>query len=161
MALLKQKGVEITVVCTGSTEDFRNPTYFPTLIEQAKNLGVDQQFKVLGFISREDQIQLIRRSLAIIQPSLFEGWSTVVEDARSLGKTIFLSDFPVHLEQNPPYAFYFEQQNTEQLAELLYQHLASLQPGPNNRKEKQAYEENQLMMTEFGGKILEMAKKQP
>ena len=52
-----------------------------------------------GFISREDQLGLIQNSLAVIQPSKFEGWSTVVEDAKALNKYLLLSSIPVHREQ--------------------------------------------------------------
>lgn len=155
---LKQKGIIIHVVCTGATEDFRNPDYYPGLIKKAKELGVSKQFIVLGFISRKDQIQLIRRSLAIIQPSLFEGWSTVVEDGRSLGKPIFLSNFPVHVEQNPPYTWYFKQQDADELTTLIEKHLNELKPGPDSQKEKTAFKENSLMMAEFGRRIIEMAR---
>lgn len=158
LAILKQKGITIPAVCTGSSEDFRNPDYFPGLIEKAKSLGVDDLFKVLGFISRNDQIQLIRRSMAIIQPSLFEGWSTVVEDGRSLGKTIFLSDFPVHIEQNPPHGFFFRQQDAKHLADLIEVNLSTLQPGPDSIRETKAYTENQKLMVEFGRQIVEMAQ---
>ena len=44
----------------------------------------------------------MRQSVAVLQPSLFEGWSTTVEEAKSIGKTILLSDIPVHREQAPP-----------------------------------------------------------
>jgi glycosyltransferase involved in cell wall biosynthesis len=159
MALLNSKNITITVVCTGATDDFRNQNYFPSLLEKAKILGVDQQFKVLGFISRQDQMQLIRRSLAIIQPSLFEGWSTVVEDGRALGKTIFLSDFPVHIEQQPPYAHYFKMKNPKELADLIANQIGTLKPGPDELKEQQAYQENQKLMIAFGKKLLEMADK--
>lgn len=155
---LKQKDIIIHVVCTGATEDFRNPDYYPSLLQKAKELGVSEQFIVLGFISRKDQIQLIRRSVAIIQPSLFEGWSTVVEDGRSLGKPIFLSDFPVHIEQNPPYTWYFKQQDADGLAKLIETHLKELKPGPDVQKERAAFEENQLMMGEFGRRIIKMAQ---
>lgn len=155
---LKQDGVEITVVCTGATEDFRNPDYYPGLQQQALELGVEKQFVVLGFISRKDQIQLIRRSLAIIQPSLFEGWSTVVEDGRSLGKSIFLSDFPVHVEQNPPHSYFFKQQHASELASRIKQHLPTLKPGPDAEMESMAYEENQRMMADFGRRFIAMAK---
>lgn len=158
LSILKQKGIHICVVCTGATEDFRNPNYYPSLITKAKELNVEDEFKVLGFISRQDQIQLIRRSMAIIQPSLFEGWSTVVEDGRSLGKTIFLSDFPVHIEQNPPYTYYFEQKNAEQLASLITKYLNELSPGPNKQKEEKAFVENQELMKNFGRKLIEMAR---
>jgi glycosyltransferase involved in cell wall biosynthesis len=161
ITLLKDKGVNVTVVCTGATEDFRSPDYFPSLLKKMKENGVENHFKVLGFISRKDQVQLIRRSMAIIQPSIFEGWSTVVEDGRSLGKTIFLSDFPVHIEQNPPYTQYFEMRNSEQLAELLLSSLNELTPGPDLIKESKAYIENQEMMREFGRKIVQMAQLDP
>jgi glycosyltransferase involved in cell wall biosynthesis len=155
---LNKKGQRITIACTGSTEDFRNPEYFPSLMKQAAELEVSDQFKVLGFISRKDQIQLIRRSLAIIQPSLFEGWSTVVEDGRSLGKTIFLSDFPVHKEQHPPHTYYFKCKDSQQLADLITTHDHELTPGPDAQKEEEAYLKNQEMMAAFGKKFIEMAK---
>ncbi len=158
IALLKQQGINITVVCTGATDDFRNPEYYPSLMAKAKQLSVKDQFIILGFISRHDQIQLIRGALAIIQPSLFEGWSTVVEDGRALGKHIFLSDFPVHLEQNPPYSFYFKQKNPHQLAKLIATNLDALSPGPNFQKEKQAFKQNQELMIEFGRRIIEMGR---
>ena len=55
----------------------------------------------------------MRKAMAVIQPSLFEGWSTVVEDARALGKPMILSDFPVQIEQDPPSSDYFERNNPE------------------------------------------------
>ncbi len=154
---LKQKGILIHVVCTGATEDFRNPDYYPSLLKRIEDLGVMGQVHILGFISRKDQIQLIRRSLAIIQPSTFEGWSTVVEDGRSLGKHIFLSDFPVHLEQNPPYTWYFKQQDAQQLSTLIEEHMKDLTPGPDREKETLAYKKNEEEMIDFGRRIVKMA----
>lgn len=157
MSFLKQKGIEITVVCTGATEDFRNPDYYPSLIKLAEDLGVSENLKVLGFISRHDQIQLIRRSMAIIQPSQFEGWSTVVEDGRSLGKHIFLSNFDVHLEQNPPNTWFFEMGNPEDLATKIENNLSQLNAGPNQKKEEKAFLENQYLMKEYGLNFIKMA----
>jgi glycosyltransferase involved in cell wall biosynthesis len=156
---LKRKGIIVHAVCTGATEDFRNPDYYPSLLARAEELDVKDQFIVLGFISRKDQIQLIRKSLAIIQPSLFEGWSTVVEDGRSLGKTIFLSDFPVHLEQNPPHTYYFKQRDSSQLAELIEQHLPALKSGPEVGKEQEAFLINTQMMQEFARNVIKLAHK--
>ncbi|MFN5025428.1 MAG: glycosyltransferase [Bacteroidota bacterium] len=156
--LLKQRGITAYAVCTGATEDFRNPNYYPSLLKRADEKQVSEQFIVLGFISRQDQIQLIRKSMAIIQPSLFEGWSTVVEDGRSLGKTIFLSDFPVHVEQNPPYTYYFKQQNADELTDLIEQNWSNLHPGPDADKEQKAFEQNETMMQQFARKVLVMAK---
>lgn len=158
LSRLKKQGLAITVACTGSTEDFRNPDYFPSLLKLAKDLDVSDQFIVVGFISRSDQIQLIRACLAIIQPSLFEGWSTVVEDGRALGKTILLSDFPVHVEQQPPFVHYFECRNDEQLATIIEEQDKFLTPGPDLLKEQHAFATNGTMMLDFGRRFIAMAK---
>ncbi len=42
---------------------------------------------------------LLRGAAAVLQPSRFEGWSTIIEDAKSLGKPIVASDIAVHREQ--------------------------------------------------------------
>jgi glycosyltransferase involved in cell wall biosynthesis len=82
-------------------------------------LGVAPQVYLLGLIARHEQIQLMRSALAVVQPSLFEGWSTVVEDARALGKPVIYSDIAVHLEQNPPCSVSFQRDSPESLAARL------------------------------------------
>jgi len=47
------------------------------------------------------------QALAIINSPLFEGWSTTVEKAKAIGKSVVLSDIPVLREQNPGQARYF------------------------------------------------------
>ena len=68
-------------------------------------------------VPREDLYQLIRQSLAVLQPSLFEGWSTTVEEAKSIGKQIILSDLPVHREQVESGARFFDANDPNSLAE--------------------------------------------
>src|SRR5262249_46677915 len=75
-------------------------------------------------IPRYDQIMLMRGASAIVQPSLFEGWSTVLEDTRALGKPIIASDFPVHIEQNLPQALYFRQGDSTDCARAILEHYA-------------------------------------
>jgi glycosyltransferase involved in cell wall biosynthesis len=58
----------------------------------------------------------MKYSIALINPSLFEGWSSTVEEAKSLGKRIILSDIPIHREQNPPGGLYFKSDDPEMLA---------------------------------------------
>jgi len=136
MSMLKQSGQEVTLVCTGSKDDYRSQGYFAQLQELIVSLGLTNNIHILGTIPREDQIQLIRRSLFVVQPSLFEGWSTVVEDCRVLGKTILLSDLAVHLEQNPNYAIYFARDSAQDLAEKMRDALKISGPGPDHGREK-------------------------
>lgn len=119
LRLLQEQSVYPNIVCTGNLYDGRQPNYINTVLQSIHELGIAQQIYLLGLLPRSEQIQLIRCSIAIIQPSLFEGWSTVVEDARCLGKPMILSDIPVHLEQNPNYSIYFKHDSFKNLADVI------------------------------------------
>lgn len=116
IAKLKQQGLKVNIVCTGPTKDPRQPEYFDKVKAEISQLGVESQVKILGVIPRTDQISLMRSSAAVLQPSNFEGWSTVIEDARLLGKPVIASDFPVHLEQDVPGSSYFRMGNADAFA---------------------------------------------
>ena len=155
LALIQQQhGVKIPLVCTGSTTEYRAQEYTELLRQYWISQGIENQIFVLGMIPREDQVQLIRRSLAVVQPSLFEGWSTVVEDARVLGKKIFLSSLPVHQEQQPSGAVYFDPWNAEELAQLLYDGWQQLPTGPDQAAESQAREAIPALVHGFAEKFL-------
>jgi len=96
---LKDNGTSITVAFTGNTADLRNPEYFTELNTYVQQNNLTDNIRFLGFIKREEQLQLMNNAVAIIQPSLFEGWSTVVEDAKSMNKALIVSDIEVHREQ--------------------------------------------------------------
>ena len=57
----------------------------------------------------------------MLNPSLFEGWSTTVEEARAMGTPMVLSDLEVHLEQMGKQATYFERNSAQSLANALDQ----------------------------------------
>lgn len=122
LAHLKAEGHDVLVLATGNTKDYRQPGYFNELLEYAEKLRVTNCFKVLGIVPLNDLHALMHHALAIINPSLFEGWSTTVEEGKSMGKTIVLSDIAVHREQNPQGARFFQVDDPEMLAE----HLLSL-----------------------------------
>lgn len=116
-----EKERDITIVCTGATEDTRNKKYFHEVKQFIADRGLDKNIYLLGLIDKEEQIQLIKGALALIQPSLFEGWGTCVEDAKTLGKRILLSDIPVHYEQMNEQSKIFKRDDAEQLAQLMLQ----------------------------------------
>lgn len=137
---LRAKGIEITVAFTGNTNDYRNPHYFKELKEFVEQNNISNNIKFLGFIDRRDQLQLMNNAIAIIQPSLFEGWSTVVEDAKLMNKFLLVSDIEIHREQlvNSS-ARFFDPHNTDQLAQLLG-HAGEQAPPP--LFEKNTYQDN-------------------
>ncbi len=158
LKLLQEKSIYPIVVCTGHIYDYRRPDYSDTILQTLHRLDIAHQIYLLGLIPRLDQVQLMRRSLAVIQPSLFEGWSTVVEDARCLGKSMILSDLPVNLEQNPPNSIFFDRNSPESLAPLLEDWWEHLSPGPNLEQEAIAKANNLSQVQEFGYRFLEIAK---
>lgn len=97
--LLKKENFTCTVLFTGKEYDHRKPEYTAELKKQVIDKGLTDNIKFLGFIDKQDQWALIAGADAVIQPSLFEGWSTVVEEAKALNKWVIASDIDTHREQ--------------------------------------------------------------
>lgn len=102
------------LVCTGSIEDPRNPEYYQNLLSKIDQLGMDN-INILGIIPRKEQIQILKNADIVIQPSLFEGWGTSVEEAKRLGLKIILSDIPVHREQKEDNHLLFSKNDSNDL----------------------------------------------
>jgi glycosyltransferase involved in cell wall biosynthesis len=119
LRILKSHEKNVLVLATGNTHDYRQPDYFQNLVESAKGYGISGSFRVLGLVPYPDLVGLIINSVALINPSLFEGWSTTVEEAKAFGKRILLSDIPVHREQAPDFGLYFPPNDPEALADLM------------------------------------------
>ena len=66
-----------------------------------------------------DLLSLIAYSIAVINPSKSEGWSSTVEQAKSYGKMVLLSNLKVHKEQNPKRNFFFKTDDVKNLSKKL------------------------------------------
>lgn len=115
----KNKTLPYHFVFTGEPSDRRNPEYIKEIKSLLNDPSIKDHVSVLGFIDRLDQLCIMKHSRFIIQPSLFEGWGTVVEDAKQLGKPVLLSDIPVHQEQRNDYCTLFDPHDPEKLASLI------------------------------------------
>jgi glycosyltransferase involved in cell wall biosynthesis len=156
LKLLKAKSITPTVVCTGHLYDYRNPDYSNFILKSVHQAGLAHQVYLLGLIPKLDQIQLMRQSLAVIQPSLFEGWSTLVEDARALGKVMILSDLQVNIEQDPPQSIFFDRNSSSHLATLLQEIWEVRSSGPDLHAEEQARAKNVEEVRQYGRRFLEI-----
>ncbi|WP_196220105.1 glycosyltransferase [Terrilactibacillus tamarindi] len=154
---LKASGKPINLVCTGATSDYRFKDYFSTLQTLIKDNQIEDQVFILGRIPRDDQIQLIRRSQFVVQPSLFEGWSTVVEDARALGKPLLLSDLDVNKEQHPKHSVFFKRHHLQDLVEKISHLSLSTSPGPDKPKEERAKQESRALIEQYAHTFLDIA----
>jgi glycosyltransferase involved in cell wall biosynthesis len=155
---LQKQEITPALVCTGNIEDHRDRNFMSLIRQMMADLGIGSQVHILGLIPRLDQIQLIRRSIAVLQPSLFEGWSTVIEDARCLGKHILASGISVHKEQNPPLCTFFNPESHEELAHLMAELWRDLDPGPDLDNEKIARQAAVDAVRSYGFRFLDIVK---
>jgi glycosyltransferase involved in cell wall biosynthesis len=161
LRLLRTRGMRPLVLCTGQLDDYRDRTYADSIRAALATDNLDEQVKLLGLIPRARQIELMRRALAIVQPSLFEGWSTVVEDARALGRPCLLSDIAVHREQDPAGARFFDPRSPEALADLLAEVWERWPAGPDLEEERYAHARAVVRRDRVGLRFLEIARGEP
>lgn len=118
--ILKEKGIEIQLITTGSQSDYRDGgKHFEKLKEYVKANDLEKNILFLGLIPYAHVFALMKQSVAIINPSYFEGWSSTVEESKSIEKTIILSNIAVHKEQSPVKGIYFNPDNESELADIL------------------------------------------
>lgn len=110
----------IQIICTGLFNDYRNPNHKKKIKEIIKSNKLENNFKILGVVNFDELMSLMKYSVAVINPSRSEGWSSTVEQAKSMGKFILLSNLPVHKEQNPSRCFFFKVNDHLALSKKLY-----------------------------------------
>jgi glycosyltransferase involved in cell wall biosynthesis len=90
----------VSLVCTGDTTDYRDPTYFAKLEAEATKLALGSRLRFLGHIPKRDQIELLKHAVALIQPTLFEGGpgGGATCEAVALGQRVLITDLPVNQE---------------------------------------------------------------
>ena len=147
--MLKAAHPDVVVVCTGNTNDYRAPTYFGGLIAEISRMGLRERMIVVGLVPHSDVFRLLRQSVAVLQPSLFEGWNTIVEECKSVGKSMIVSDLAVHREQNPPNALYFTPTDAGALADCLVRVYREWKSGPDVELETAAQRLLQLRTKAF------------
>jgi glycosyltransferase involved in cell wall biosynthesis len=147
------------IVFTGDIYDYRNPGFYNSFLNRIHKLGLREQVSHLGVIPKHDQIQLLRAATAYLQPSLFEGWNTGIEEARLFGKRMLLSDIPVHREQSPQRATFFDPSDPTDLADKLRDQFGSPESEhqPRVGHESIAMEDYQRLQREFAQSFLSIS----
>jgi glycosyltransferase involved in cell wall biosynthesis len=117
--ILKKKGIKIKCILTGSQYDHRDNNHFGKLMKKIELYQLKNQIKYMGVLPYNKIINLLYHATIIINPSLFEGWSTVVEEAKILDKRILLSNINVHIEQKPKKGIFFNPNDPKYLAQKI------------------------------------------
>jgi len=148
---LAKKNIMVTVVFSGREMDRRDPDHVERLKHKVAEYKLERKIRFLGFISKEEQYALIDSARALLQPSLFEGWSTVIEEAKSRSQFVIASDIPVHHEQLEVNADFFDPYNADDLALALERRLKD-----NSKNVKIDYDNHRL---EFAKKFMDIIDK--
>jgi hypothetical protein len=109
----------------------------------------------LGFVPYSDVVNLIYHSKILINPSLFEGWSTTVEEGKIFNKQMILSKLNVHKEQCSKKALYFEANNSLVLSKLVMKLLKTKNKRLSLQEIKKRYKKSRIL---FARNYLEIIK---
>lgn len=156
LGLLKKMGKPIPLVIAGLPADYRdaeNSAISETFQALAEG-NVSAQCVFLGKVDREDIVDLLRTATAVVQPSLFEGWNTTVQDAKALGCPVIASSLQVHLEQCPEAVGFFPPDEPEHLARILAEHWDSLPTRPDPASEETSLMREKEFARTYGETLL-------
>ena len=157
LKILRQRGVSVCVVATGKQLDPRNVGHVPMLKSAVLDAGLSGEFVMPGLIPYSDLMPLMQASVGLLNPSLFEGWSTTVEEARAGGVPMLLSDLSVHREQAGEHASYFNRVSPECLADALAS-FEVLSPTARENRREMARKDALTRVREFSNDFVALAK---
>lgn len=111
----------IRMVCTGVLSDYRDYTFKQKIFDLIKELDIDSQLILTGFINKDVQKSLMQNAIALVQPTLFEGGpgGGAVFEALGLGIPVILSDIPVNLEIQAKNVLFFKSGDPKDLYEKM------------------------------------------
>lgn len=157
---LAEEGMPLTLVLTGLPADYRDAenTHLSAFFQSCARHGVAGQVVMLGHLPYSEMIDLMRSATLVIQPSLFEGWSTSIEDAKALGKPLICSDLAIHREQVPDAAGFFSARDESALATAIARVWKDLASGWNVSREAITLQQSKKWCADFGEKLWSMAE---
>lgn len=149
--IVNEYHVDIHLACTGRLQcnDEANRDYFEAVMQYIDTNKLSTNVHLLGVVSRDEQLCIMKNARILVQPSLFEGWGCSVEDAKAMGKTIILSDIEVHKEQGNQDCFFFERHNEEMLVQILLDKFAVSKPFDLKKGRKALFEESRKYALEL------------
>lgn len=126
--VLKDRGVDAEILFTGRMAEPRKPGYIEGLHRMVEDLGVGSHVRFLGYIPKDDQLELMKHAVAVLQTTLFEGGpgGGAVYDAVSLGQRAIVSDIPINheLPVDPKRLVLFKSKDAKDAADKMQRFLA-------------------------------------
>ena len=113
--LLKKQKKYFQFIFTGSHKDYRNRRHFNNINEYISQNKLNKYIKYLKEVPYNHVMSLMYNCSIFINPSLFEGWSTTVEEAKAFEKKILISNISVHKEQKNNNSILFDKNDEKDL----------------------------------------------
>jgi glycosyltransferase involved in cell wall biosynthesis len=105
--------------------------YSAELERQIRELGLSHRIILPGIISDEDKYWLYRNCKAVLFPSKFEGMGFPPVEAMRFGKPVFASTYSSIPEVSEDKAYYWENFEPDQMADLFLQKLKEYENDPD------------------------------
>jgi glycosyltransferase involved in cell wall biosynthesis len=112
---------DVHILCTGNLHDYRAPGYVDRLKDGIARNGLTDRIHFLGMIPKRHQLAVMRRSVAMVQPTLFEGGpgGGALYDGVSTATPVILSDIDVNREADLGVIEFFRAGSVEDLAQKM------------------------------------------
>jgi glycosyltransferase involved in cell wall biosynthesis len=149
-------GFDVHIVCTGKTADYRWPDHFMKLLQLIESTRLGSYVHILGLLPKIEQLGIMRGSIAVIQPTLFEGGpgGGAVYDAISINTPAIVSDIPVNREIDMGSVRYFTAASPDDLADKM---IAFLMNRPKMVTDEELSSQLKHREQEFGSMLLGVA----
>lgn len=122
LRLMRDAGfADVHILCTGNLHDYRVPGYVDRLKDGIARDGLTDRIHFLGIIPKRHQIAVMRRSVAVVQPTLFEGGpgGGALYDGVSTATPVILSNIDVNREADLGVIEFFRAGSADDLAQKM------------------------------------------
>ena len=153
---VRDAGHDVHLVCTGNTDDYRWPEHFNNLKDIIEKNNLRDYIHILGLVPKGDQLAIMRGSLSVVQPTLFEGGpgGGAVYDAVSTGTPSIVSDIPVNREIDIGVVRFFATGSAEDLAAKM---MEMLENPPQMPSKEEAIMQLTMRQRELGSLLFDIS----
>jgi glycosyltransferase involved in cell wall biosynthesis len=114
LALLRDRGVEVPVVCSGFKTD-----HFPAIERRVRELRLESLVSFPEYVSSSELRALYELCRCVVFPTKFEGWGMPLTEALATGRPAACSAIPPLLEQTRDAAVMFEPDDPGAIADAV------------------------------------------
>ncbi len=119
LSIRKELKKNYQIISTGNTFDHRHPEHFLNIKKFIEKNKLKNEYKILNIVPYLDLMSFMYHSISLINPSLSEGWSNTVEQAKAMKKNLIISNIEVHKEQKNDNTTIFDANNHTSLRNIL------------------------------------------